>query len=540
MESSDSELLTTPSGKHFRICCKSGFRYTLLKHKGAILVLIWSFLGFSVYHYYTMTKTKNPIHPKAQSLIDPSVIIATGIFLPIGGWLADAYFGRYKVIVCGMWMMWLGATLNGVSLVIGKVITVYQAYGDAWVSLFFKVLMGAGFGMFQANIIQFGIDQLSEASSTDIVSFIIWYTLTLFVCGITMQFSGHCSMHYVLIILVAVFVTLALCSNSLFSHWLMKEQLITNPLPLIWKTVQYTIQNKCKWKRIFTLGHRGVLYRLNVAKTMYGGPFTSEQVEDVKTFFRVLVVIAIFSIVCSGIPATSNVVAVLEPNLRDWPVKNDLSTCYKKLSISYAQYIVVVLVILVYQIIIRWICHKWIPKVSITTNILVSIFFFFAGIMILLGMESASYYEQFKLNQTVNKCDFQNKINFPEIESYWITFPQIAIVFSSFMFLLSGIEFICAQAPFNMKGLLLGIGYALYGLGSLVQSAMSLPFLHNYSIWDKAPLTCGIWYFIIQGVIVLVGFIVVVIVIKTYRRRSRINMPQPADTLIESVNLYSQ
>lgn len=92
-----------------------------------------------------------------------------------------------------------------------------------------------------------------------------------------------------------------------------------------------------------------------------------------------------------------------------------------------------------------------------------------------------------------------------------------------------------------MKGLLLGIGYAVYGLGSLAQSAMSIPFLHNRSIWDKAPLTCGIWYFIVQGVIVIAGFIVVIIVIKTYRRRIRIGMPQTVNTCtqIESVNLYS-
>jgi peptide/histidine transporter 3/4 len=534
----NSELL---SGKHFSICCKPGAQPTLLKHKGAILVLLWSFLGISVYHYYTLSTTGNPMQAKTRSPMDPGVIIAAGIFFPIGGWLADAYFGRYKVILCGMWTMWLGAMLNGVSLVISRVVVIYGAAGDLWVSLVSKIVMGAGFGVFQANIIQFGIDQLSEASSADIVSFIVWYALTMFTCGIVMQFSGNCTKPYnniIVTLLVAVFVTLALCSNSLFSHWLTKQQLTTNPLPLIWKTVQYTVQNRSKWKRIFTLGHRGVLYRLNVAKTMYGGLFTSEQVEDVKTFFRVLAVIAIFSIACSGIPAVSSTIAVLEPNLREWPTKTDVMTCYKKLSITYAQYIVLVLAVLIYQGILRRTCHRCIPKVSITTNFLISVLFFLVCVIILLGMESASYYKQLDLNQTMN-CDFQNKINFPGIEFYWITFPQIAIVFSCFLFLLSGIEFICAQAPLNMKGLLLGIGYALYGLGSLVQSAISIPFLHSRSVWDQAPLTCGIWYFIVQSVIVIAGFVVVIIVIKTYRRRIRIDMPQTVATQIESVNLYS-
>ena len=336
----NSELLSV---KHFSIYCRPGAWPTLLKHKGAILVLFWSFLGISVYHYYTLSKTENPMQPKARSLMDPGEIVAAGIFLPIGGWLADAYFGRYKVILCGMWTMWLGAMLNGVSLVISRVVAIYRVSdsGDAWVSLISKIIMGAGFGVFQANIIQFGIDQLSEASSTDIVSFITWYALAMFTCGITMQFSANCTKPYnnvIVRLLVAVFVTLALCSNSLFSHWLMKQQLITNPLPLIWKTVQYTIQNRSKWKRIFTLGHRGVLYRLNVAKIMYGGLLSSEQVEDVKTFFRELAVIGIFSIACSGIPAVSNTIAILEPNLREWPAKKDVAVCYKELSITYAQY----------------------------------------------------------------------------------------------------------------------------------------------------------------------------------------------------------
>ena len=539
---SSMETSELPRDKHFGICCKPGVQPTLLKHKGAILVLIWSFLGISVYHYYTLSMTRNPVQPKIQSIMAPGEIIAAGIFFPIGGWLADAYFGRYKVIVCGMWTMWAGAMLNGVSLVTGMVVAPYKEHGDAWVSLISKIVIGAGFGVFQANIVPFGIDQLSEASSTDIVSFIIWYALTGFACGIAMQFVGNCTKPYngiIVLLLVAVFVTTALCLNSLFNHWLMKQQLITNPLSLIGKTVQYTVQNKSKWKRIFTLGHRGVLYRLNVAKTMYGGPFSSEKVEDVKMFFRVLAVIAIFSIACSGIPAVSDTIGVLEPNLRGWPAKTDVMICYKQLSITYAQYVVLVFVVLMYQVLLRRICQKCIPKVSITTNFLISVLFFFVFVVILLGMESASYYKQLNLNQTMIKCDFQNKTNLPGIEFYWITFPQIAIAFSIFLFLLSGIEFVCAQAPVNMKGLLLGIGYALYGLGSLIQSVISIPFLHNRSVWDKAPLTCGIWYFIIQGVVIMAGFVVVIVVIKTYRRRIRINMPLSAGTQIESVNIYS-
>ena len=81
--------------------------------------------------------------------------------------------------------MWFGAMLNGFSLVIGKVVETYGTHGDPWVSLFSKVIMGVGLGAFQANIVQFGINQLIDASSTEIKLVIAWYTMTIFTSGIT-------------------------------------------------------------------------------------------------------------------------------------------------------------------------------------------------------------------------------------------------------------------------------------------------------------------------------------------------------------------
>ena len=78
-------------------------------------------------------------------------MLQMGLLLPIGGWLADAFFGRYKVIRCGMWMMWFGAMLNGVSLVISQTDEAYGTRSDPWVSLFSMVIMGIGFGAYQAH-----------------------------------------------------------------------------------------------------------------------------------------------------------------------------------------------------------------------------------------------------------------------------------------------------------------------------------------------------------------------------------------------------
>ena len=70
------------------------------------------------YHYFTISKIRDPT--QQMITLNPSEILTIGLFLPIGGVLADAYFGRYKVILHGMWIMWLGAMLNGLSLILSK------------------------------------------------------------------------------------------------------------------------------------------------------------------------------------------------------------------------------------------------------------------------------------------------------------------------------------------------------------------------------------------------------------------------------------
>ena len=109
---------------------------------------------------------------------------------------------------------------------------------------FLKVIIGIGLGAFQANIVQFGIDQLINASSIEITSVIVWYTMTIFTSGITLYFSNSCAQEYVAVLVIAVFLSLAVSSDFLVSHWLTKEQLVRNLLPLILKVVHYTDNQK--------------------------------------------------------------------------------------------------------------------------------------------------------------------------------------------------------------------------------------------------------------------------------------------------------
>ena len=71
------------------------------------------------------------------------------------------------------------------------------------------------------------------------------------------------------------------------------------------------------------------------------------------------------------------------------------------------------------------------------------------NIVALLGIELASYYYQLKKNKTVIKCIFTNTENHAYvdigIEFYWIIIPVVLNDLATFIFILPGIEFICAQ-----------------------------------------------------------------------------------------------
>ena len=54
------------------------------------------------------------------------------------------------------------------------------------------LVISVGFGGFLVSIVQFGLDQLHDASTTEIKSFITWYVWTINFAGILMKLIFAC------------------------------------------------------------------------------------------------------------------------------------------------------------------------------------------------------------------------------------------------------------------------------------------------------------------------------------------------------------
>ena len=155
------------------------------------------------------------------------------------------------------------------------------------------ILTTLGLAGFLSNIIQFGMDQLRDAPTTEITSFVVWYLWTwssaIFCVVVQSCFCG---------IVASLFIpACALCLDSLFNHWLIKEPVVENPFRLFFGVLCYAVKNKYPHQRsAFTYWEDKPYSRIDLVKNKYGGPFTTEQVEDVKVILRVLAILFFLSL----------------------------------------------------------------------------------------------------------------------------------------------------------------------------------------------------------------------------------------------------
>ena len=81
-------------------------------------------------------------------------------------------------------------------------------------------------------------------------------------------------------------ITVVISSSYFLQSSLVKEPVTQNPFKLIYKVLHYAIKNKRPQHRsAFTYCEDELPSRIDFGKSKYGGSFTTEQMEDVKTFF---------------------------------------------------------------------------------------------------------------------------------------------------------------------------------------------------------------------------------------------------------------
>ena len=103
------------------------------------------------------------------------------LLYPVCGWIAEVCFSNFKMIKWSFIILLMSSVtiviLSIVYMVIHpsyQIATYMYISGDV-IAVTFVLITTAGLGMFESNAIQFGMDQMLEASSEQLSSFIHWY-----------------------------------------------------------------------------------------------------------------------------------------------------------------------------------------------------------------------------------------------------------------------------------------------------------------------------------------------------------------------------
>ena len=524
----DISLLKSEPKNQQHACCKSSCHIRRLNNRGALLILLWSFLAAGVFKF---SEIQN------RGLVFNIQLVVGGLTLPIAGWLADIYFGRYKIINWSMWTMWVAFILATASSVVAQFVDAYNNI-SSYVNGVLMAIGAIGFGGFQANIIQIGIDQLHDASTSEVTSFIAWYVW----CTCSSQFAVdsvikilYCARRVSQLfgtLVVCVQLSISLTLTQLFNYWLIKEPVTQNPFKLVYYVIRYAIKHKQpRCRSAFTYCEDELPSRIDFGKSKYGGSFTTEQVEDVKTFLRLLVFVFVMSILLGILTAVYMLKVQLSNQLvtrRHISGRVVSNKCYsEKLTQQIFNYSWVI-VIPLYEFVIYPLFSRCLAAISSRIKFAFGLLLQIAAIVALIPLVVVARHRYLKYN-TSNQNNATIQCIFYEgdgalsssLDSQWMSIPNLLFSFSIIALSIGALEFFVSQTPYSMRGLLVGSTYGMVSLFAALTVAISIPFTKISSLWGTGIISCGFWYAVLLLIAEVMVGIALVVALKFYKKRKR-------------------
>ena len=396
--------------------------------------------------------------------------------------------------------------------------------------------MSLSLGGLQANILQFGIDQLPDISSDDLVAFSDWYVWIWCVSAAVIKYSQNCTcLQYDALakLLLPAFLTLALCLDFLFNHWLIKEPVSENPFKLIYKVLHFALKNKHPRRRsAFTYWDDKRYSRIDLAEKKFGGPFTVEEVEDVKTFGRMVLILFIVNVFVGLFIHFNSVVHRMVYHLRDntYNLQEEskihcssefIRYCFSRVTVNSIGYLAMIIFIPSYKLVL----HRLVGKLSILTKLNIGLFLAFLMITGSFCLEvighiklvDATNITCLLINSDVN----YNPSNSLPLDYKWLMIPNTTYGISFYLMLSSGLQFICAQSPYSMKGLLIGLIYGFIGLSYAFFYLIHLPIEKKAHKWPPSRFGCGVWYLLSASILLLLVSVVTCCLSRRYKKRQR-------------------
>ena len=323
------------------------------------------------------------------------------LLLPVAGWVGDSLLGRYRAIIVGFLLLNVALIIiGGAFVMLNFNWTPIPAVIILCVSLLMKTI---GAGNIFTNTLPFMIDQMIGASADHISAAVQWYYWTLSL-GLVLPILSLClpttQLQNNITEIFAVFgflsLSVVLITDCLFHKWLDVHFKKNNPFKTIFQVLNYARKTKYpKHRSALTYFDEEEPSRLDYGKHKFGGPFTEEEVEDVKTVLRLM---PLFTSPF-GVFVANNLVGStdhFQVHLISTTAKN--FKCITGLQEIFF-YTTTILLIPVYRFIVYPLLHKHIP--SLMKRIGAGLFLCLVGSLLNLTLDTVGH-----MNSNNTQCMF--------------------------------------------------------------------------------------------------------------------------------------
>ena len=429
-----------------------------------------------------------------------AIPIVFGLFGAVfSGWLADAKLGNYRVMKYSFVLLFFLCLLSSAFTLVPN-ITHYVYVVSVLYCIGGILFLVAALACFVTSL-QLGLDQMPHASSSNITSFIAWFAFCIY-AGVWIPFVVDfpiiisevlCisrSLYWV-VQLYSLLPPLCMSVVLILDFLLAKKWLIIEPkspqsLKTIYHVLKFAAKHKAPLNRsALTYWEEDVPSRMDLGKSRYGGPFTTEQVEDVKTVLRLLpLCLALWLLGCShAFFHPLNHATVYPP---DW--KHYISRLLDLFTYHHLWCGMVWTVF--YEFVLYPVIRNKLPSILRRIGIISLFITTLSVVFLILELVQNNYGDKLVA-----------------IKYVIIVLNSISTGVLTMLLLSTMLELVCAQAPYNMRGLFGG--------------CMVLVVFSSLVIGENFPLKNTLIIYGVRVGISLLGFILYCLLARWYKRRVR-------------------
>ena len=439
--------------------------------------------------------------------------VALLVLLPVTGWIGDSLLGRYRAITVGSFLLAVAYLVILISFVMLQLDWTIPAFVIMCISL---PAAAVGGGTFFISSLPFIIDQMIGASADDIIAAIQWYCWA-FALGLATQYLPIClsivtqRQNILLLYLSLGFLSLSvvLITNCLCHKWLDVHYKKSNPFKIIFKVLNYAHKTKYPERRsAFTYIDEEEPSRLDYGKHKFGGPFTEEEVEDVKTILRLLpLFLSIFgAFVANDLGYKDHFQAHVISTT------DELLPCVERVQ-KLILYVSVVVLIPAYRFVVFPLLHNYIP--SLMKRAGTGFVLCFIGTLLDLTLDTIGH-----LHSNNTHCMFDTyseSANTLPIPLYWLLLSDIVYGIGAVIVIVSLTELVLAQSPNSMRGVMMGVFAILIFIATSVNYGLQLLLEH----FSNATPSCGFYYYLVLSILIMLSLVLFTIAAKQYKLRER-------------------